>query len=297
MSDNKLGNRIPFEDIQAASVWNLPSLEDGSKVVPSVKKKTAEALQETVEVIEDVTEENIEPITAEQLKKMTEEAEHEARELGFKDGQQEGFKQGFEAGSQKGEQKAYAECKTLLEDKIQRFTALSDALFDPVAMQDGELENWILDTAVNIAKHLINRELTEDPSPLFNLVEKAVASLPAGAKNIKIYLHADDVELAHEAFANNGHQWTFYTDPSLSRGGCRVVSDQSIVNYSIEHRLESMLEEINFQGEVSDEDSDPVVDYRSMSPTDIENTSEIQTEDPVPPTKNSDSVDPLNSDE
>src|SRR5690606_36898211 len=130
------------------------------------------------------------------------------------------------------EQKAYSEIKTTLDDQKHRFLTIADALLDPMNTQDTKLENLVLDMAVHLAKHLLSRELTEDPSSLFHLVERAVGSLPAGAKNIRIYLHPDDVELAHEAFVHLGRNLNFYPDSTLSRGGCRVGTDQSLVDYS-----------------------------------------------------------------
>lgn len=264
MADKRFLNRIPFEEIQSAAIWSLPALDNGAKVVPSVKKKHNSNDPQSHERIEDVAASEVKPVTAEHLQKMTELVEQEARELGYQEGLQKGFAEGSEQGRKQGEQKAYSECKASLEDKTRLFRELADALMDPVAMQDDGLENWIIDTAVQLAKHLINRELTEDPSALFHIIERAVTSLPAGASNIRVYLHADDVELAHEAFADTGQQWRFYGDPQLSRGGCRVVSEQSLVDYSVENRLQKMLEEVNFQGEVNGNLDDEPPSYRPV---------------------------------
>lgn len=250
MNENKLINRIPFEEIESVDIWAFPSWDNASTVVPSVKKNQAESV--STETIEDVETHNVVPLTAEQLQKITEEAAEEARQQGYQEGFKQGMAQGEEAGHKQGEKTAYAEHKEELQEKIRIFAELSSALMDPIAMQDHALEDWIMDTAVQLAKHLINRELTEDPSALFHIVQRAVASLPAGAKNIRVFLHPDDVELAHEAFSDSGEQWSFRADPQLSRGGCRVVSDTSLVDYSVETRLEKMLDEANFRGEVDD---------------------------------------------
>jgi flagellar assembly protein FliH len=261
MTENKFANRIPFEEIQQATTWTLPSLGSG-KIVPSVKKQNSREEKDSGKVlIEEVPDAPIKPLTAEQLQQITAQAEQEGRERGYQEGLQKGYAEGEKKGQLKGEQKAYGEVKAALEDQKQRFQSIADALFDPMKTQDVRLENWVLDMAVHLAKHLLNRELTEDPSSLFHLVERAVGSLPAGAKNIRVYLHPDDVELAHEAFANMGRDWNFYADIHLSRGGCRVETDQSQVNYSVEQRLRSMLEQANFLGELGSEEVIPVQNY------------------------------------
>jgi hypothetical protein len=58
-----------------------------------------------------------------------------------------------------------------------------------------------------------------------------------------------------------GRDWNFYADIHLSRGGCRVETDQSQVNYSVEQRLRSMLEQANFLGELGSEEVIPVQNY------------------------------------
>lgn len=261
MTDNKFVNRIPFEQIDKAKTWALPSLGAG-RVIPSVKKHGGrDEANAGRESIEDVTGAPIKPPTAEQLQQIAAQAEQEGRELGYQEGLQKGYTEGEKKGLQKGEQKAYSEIKAALEEQKQRFQTIADALFDPMKTQDASLENTVLDMAVHLAKHLLNRELTEDPSSLFHLVERAVGSLPAGAKNIRVYLHPDDVELAHEAFAHLGRSWNFYPDTHLSRGGCRVETDQSLVNYSVEQRLRAMLEQANFLGELDEGELVPVANY------------------------------------
>lgn len=261
MADNKLVNRIPFEQIDQAKTWTLPSLGAG-KVVPSVKKQGGRDDQNTsVEIIEEVPNAPLKPLTAEQLQQIAAQAEAEGRERGYQEGLQKGYAEGEKKGLQKGEQKAYSEIKTALEDQKLRFQTLADALLDPMKTQDTALENLVLDMAVHLAKHLLGRELTEDPSSLFHLVERAVGSLPAGAKNIRIYLHPDDVELAHEAFAHMGRNWNFYPDTHLSRGGCRLETDQSLVDYSVEQRLRVMLEQASFLGDLDATEVIPIAHY------------------------------------
>lgn len=270
MTDNKLVNRIPFEEIETAKVWTLPSLSNGkTKVVPSVKKQNAReetAKKAGQEIIEEISQPALKPLTAEQLQQITEQAEKEGREHGYQEGLQKGLAEGEKKGLLKGEQKAYGETKAALEDQTRRFQQIADALLQPLVTQSTKLENIILDMAVNIARHLLSRELTEDPSSLFHLVERAVNVLPAGAKNIRIYLNPDDVELAHEAFANMGRNWTFFSDAKMARGGCRVETDQSLVDYSVEQRLKQMLEQVNLLGELAEEEETPIADYTPPAP-------------------------------
>lgn len=283
MADKKYGNRIPFEDIESFSSWRLPSLGEGSNVVPSVKRgannptknRTPVASESnTEESIEEITEPvTIKPLTAQQLQEITEEAEREGRERGYQEGYQQGASAGEGKGLKLGEHKAYEETKAELEEKMQHLNNLVKALHEPVEQQDSALEHQLVEMAIQFAKHLINKELSVDPSSLFKLVERAVASLPAGSDHLRLYLHPDDLELVQEAFANHGHQWRFFTDDTLSRGGCRVESEQSLVDFSIEKRLTQMLQEVEQTvPTASEEDDNNKLDGQPAAPESDDNS-------------------------
>lgn len=271
----KLGNRIPFEQIEQFSAWTIPVIEEAEKLIPSAQKEAKDAAKsaqqqepetealsaDESETLEDY-EEEIKPLTAEQLQEITEAAEKEGREHGYGEGYKKGFSEGEKKGQSLGEKKAYKECKQKLEDEQARFAQISEALFEPLNMQEAALENIVVEMAVQFAQHLLNKELNEDPSSLFNLVQTAVDSLPAGEKNIRVFVCPDDLELVHEAFSSRGESWQFVADQSLSRGGCRVQSEHSLVDYSVAQRIASIIEQAGLSSELADEDIEAPADYR-----------------------------------
>lgn len=274
MSDTpKLSNRIPFEEIQEFTSWNIPSVGQQHKVVPSAQREAQKAQgfrvkgsskpnpkAESQTSVEDV-EEAVQPMTAEQLQQIADTAEREGREQGYAEGYKKGFSEGEKKGVKLGEKKGYQETKTEMLEQTARFKNIADELLAPLELQNSALENLVVEMAMQFAKRLINKELSEDPRSLFSLVEKAVGSLPAGANNIRVFLCEDDIELVHEAFENSGRNWQFYVDSKLSRGGCRVESDQSLVDYSIEKRMQALLDEASLSSELSEEDLMLAEDY------------------------------------
>lgn len=274
----KFANRIPFEEIDSFSSWKLPSLNDARRTVASVKRpepKRGKPAPGEGEKVEDLSNNPVPPMTAQQLQEMTREAEREGREQGYQDGYQEGLKAGELKGLQQGEKKAYDEHRNALTERLEHLADLIAALYEPVLEQDQGLENLLVDMAANFARHLINKELSEDPSSLFHLVQQAVSSLPSGVENIRLFLHPDDVELVHEAFALQGRDWQVTADDQLSRGGCRVESKQSLVDFSIEQRIARMLEQADMQGEIDLDTLPPVSDYR---PPELESEPEPEPE-------------------
>ncbi len=279
MSPKKLVNRIPHEDIKTLESWSLPSVS-GRK--PSSSKTAKKSTGK--ESIEEIRPEDLKPITAEQLQKVTQDAENEGREKGYQEGLQQGFSEGEKNGEKNGETRAYKQTKALLDQKKQSFQQITAALLDPVAMQDKALENLVLDMAVNLAKHLIGREISSDASCLFELVEKAVDGLPTGAKNIRIYLQPDDAVIAQEAFENAGKNWHFHADATLSRGGCRIESDESLIDYSVEKRIAQMLETVHYQGDVALGSMSAVKDHQpALTEPTVEPPAELEIESIIEP--------------
>lgn len=263
-NDKTLAGRIPFEEIETFESWSLPSLGEGSRVVPSVKKdpnkhKRDEPVEETVEELSD---HQPAPLTAQRLQEITETAEKEAREFGFAQGYEEGMKQGEKKGTELGEQKAYRETREKLEQKTATFAELAEALFQPVTNHQAELENTLITMAVELAKHFIHTELSVNPALIFPTVEQAVSSLPAGQKNIQVFVSPEDLPQVQEEFAERMPDWRFIADSKMTRGGCRVESSASSVDFSFEKRLMDW-RNANQGAELGpDEPTAPITDFR-----------------------------------
>ena len=263
-TDKTLLSRIPFEDIKTVTSWQLPNLGKNAKVIPSVKKednKRDPRKPRGKETIEDLPDAKVAQLTAEQLKNLTERAEKEAREEGYKNGFEEGMKQGEKKGEQLGEQKAYRETKAALEEQTEAFAALADALFQPVTDHNASLENTVINMAVELAKHFIHTELTLNPSLMFPSVEQAVAGLPAGSKQISVSVHPADLAHIEDAFANKKGHWQFLPDAKMTRGGCKVESHVSTVDFTFERRIHDWKRAIQGGG-VPDEPIPATTDYR-----------------------------------
>jgi flagellar assembly protein FliH len=109
--------------------------------------------------------------------------------------------------------------------------------------QDHDIENMLLDTICTLTRSVVERELITDSSQIVSLVKTAVAALPVGSKNLRIKLNPDDLA-AVESYAEE-HQldWNFLGDASLSAGGCLVETVESRVDFSVEERLNNLLEQ------------------------------------------------------
>ena len=66
-------------------------------------------------------------------------------------------------------------------------------------------------------------------------------------RHVRIFLHPEDAELVKENLAigeSKDRRWEIVEDPVLTRGGCRVVTEVSQIDSTIEHRLNAIISEV-----------------------------------------------------
>jgi flagellar assembly protein FliH len=89
----------------------------------------------------------------------------------------------------------------------------------------------------------VRRELKAQPEEIIAVVRETVALLPVGARAVRVHLHPEDAELVRSrlAAASGERAWNLVEDPMLARGGCRVSSDNSSIDATLEQRLGAVI--------------------------------------------------------
>lgn len=265
----KSGNRIPFEDIAEVDRWNLPSMDDNPSVVPSAEREDQLKGRSHREKIEEVSGRvKVKPLTAEELKQIADDAEKEGYQQGYEKGLKKGLKDGSERGQQQGEQKAYEEKGKALEEETLRLRSIADALFVPMDKQDEALESILLEIVTQLTRNLLSAELSSDPGISRTLIQRALTVLPVGAKNISVYLHPEDVHALKELNIEQ-NEWRLLEDDTISRGGCRVETAESLVDFSVEKRINEFLQSMQAHN-TSSQDCETVGDVEDIADEPIE---------------------------
>jgi flagellar assembly protein FliH len=220
------------EELAALSPWRLPVVGEGQPEQPA-----SEALR-SVSVVEEEVE-AAPMLTAQEIEAMQRQAYEEAAQQGRAEGREQGHREGYEEGRRLGYAEGQEEVKTLsgvLE-------ALMVALNEPLLEVDEQVEHELVALAVALARQLIRRELRTDPGQIIAVVREALAILPSNARRVSLHLHPDDAELVRAALSldEGGQRWKIIEDPLLTRGGCRVTSETSAVDASVEKRLAAVI--------------------------------------------------------
>ena len=150
----------------------------------------------------------------------------------LKDIEDQAYNNGFEKGKEAGFSIGLQEIKKSL-------SPLLEALRKPLAKLDEQVEKELVELALAIAQQIVRREIRTDPGQVVAVIRESIDILPVAAPRIKIRLNPDDLALAREAMpvAESEEGIQFIEDPTLTRGGCKVVTDTSLVDGTIESRI------------------------------------------------------------
>ncbi|MDA8362268.1 MAG: flagellar assembly protein FliH [Gammaproteobacteria bacterium] len=149
--------------------------------------------------------------------------------------QKQAYEEGFAQGRQDGKAQVVAQAG--------RLAKLIGLLNEPLADLDQQVEHELVQLAMVIARALVRRELRSDPGAVVAVVREAMSVLPVAARHVSVHLHPEDAALVRGALAlpEGERAWRIVEDPVLARGDCKVHTENSQIDASIESRLTSIV--------------------------------------------------------
>jgi flagellar assembly protein FliH len=207
--------RIPADQSRDFSNWTLPDVESGAATAAPAARDPGNQVVARA-------------LTARQLEEITNQAQREGHAQGLAEGRAAGHAQGLEEGRAAARQELAVQAGQLQQAIAQ--------LLEPIAAQQEEIEQALTQLALDIARAVLDRTPALSAAEILPVVRRAVRELPAGARNITVLLHPQQVELLREN-AEWPASWQLQADSRLDLGGCKVVTEQSLVDYSVELRF------------------------------------------------------------
>ncbi|ARN75411.1 flagellar assembly protein FliH [Oceanicoccus sagamiensis] len=255
--------RIPADKTTTFSSWAMPEVKEG-QIVKVEKLKDRGPRGELVNV--DKEEIIYSSLTAAQLEEISNQAYEDVRQQAYQDGLKQGQEDGFKAGLDKGAQ-------TIKQQAQQLNTAVAN-IFSYLQGQDDEVEQALVNVATCIASSVLRRELTVDASHIRAVVQDAIRLLPITAANLTVHLSEQDHQFLGSE-TDIPEQWTLQIDRTLKPGGCRVTSEHSVVDYTLEQQFQqtvNALVEKRF-AQLSPHAEAMVVDHNASASTPPEDAS------------------------
>lgn len=205
-------SRIPAEESQSFASWTLPEVETGKPVAQRDEGNRVVARALTARQLEDITS--------------------RAHREGFSHGVKEGRAAGFEKGQAEGRAAAREE----LKQQIAQLQNIMQQLLEPIAQQNTQIETAMTQLSLDIARSVLAREPALEASALIPLVRRALRELPVGERNVTVLLHPQQIDILRDC-AEWPAAWRMQADSRIDMGGCKITTDHSLVDYSVEMRF------------------------------------------------------------
>jgi len=161
-------------------------------------------------------------------------AERKAQELeeqAYRKGYEQGQKDGFDVG-----QRTMSIVKSHLEGLFQELKTLPETLLETY-------RDWLIETCLHIARHLVRRELATDSGELSQLIDTLLREAVADHA-LTVHLHPDDLAMLEQHLdlkllaERTGRNFCLKADAHLERGGCRMESEIQLIDASIEKQFD-----------------------------------------------------------
>ena len=284
-------DRIPKENLTAYERWELPLLDSSGNEVAREEERNVKPL----------TAADIEEIRQAAYADGLEEGRKEGFETGHKEGLEKGHKDGFAAGEtegrEQGTEKGLEETRKDVEAKLERLEHLMGELLVPIQRHEDELETALVNLTTVLSRAVLYRELSLDSSHIAAVVKKAMASLPSTSENVRIHIHPDDYQFVGEVAERFEAKTSVVEDAAIMRGGCKLETRHSLVDYTIEKRFQKAVqdmlsEELDQESAGDGEELDAIMDDLTDFRRDV-----LDTPDSLDSPDASDNPDALNKED
>jgi len=222
----------PFSEseLQALGLWDVAS-QFGKKKPISKKVEKEERATLTVDEIEKMQQQAHDEAFAQGKK--------QGYDAGFQEGKLKGHKEGLAQGKLDGEKKGYEENLHLIRKQAAEFVSLLESLSEPFKILDEKIEKELVELAIGIASQVVRREIRIDPGQIIAVIREAVNALPLASQQLTLHMHPEDAELVRSSLALDdiSSPWTIIEEPLITKGGCRVETETSNIDSSLENRL------------------------------------------------------------
>ncbi|MDZ4200621.1 MAG: flagellar assembly protein FliH [Gallionella sp.] len=200
---------IPKEHLTAFERWELASFDQNAPANPTISRKAALAASAA-------------ETAAAELEGLRQQA------------QSDGYKAGYAEGTKAARQ------ETL------RIQAVMQNLQNSINQVDEKIAQSLLDLSLEIANKMVREIVQAKPEVILSVINDAIANLPLFNQNAHLLLHPDDAELVRtqmgEQLSHAG--WKIFADAKIQRGGCRVETEHSQVDATVEARWKHVVESI-----------------------------------------------------
>ncbi len=141
----------------------------------------------------------------------------------------------LEKGYQEGLKKAQLE----FTEYKNNFQNIIQAIDNTMQIFDDDMVDVIKQLAVSISKQVIRRELQTNSEQVVSVVKEAIKLLPLDNSRLTIHLNPNDINTLKKVFNQDDivSSYSLIEDPSVQCGGCKLATDESIIDATIDSQI------------------------------------------------------------
>ena len=148
----------------------------------------------------------------------------------------------YEEGRKKGYEAGFEQART----EIEKVTRMIKFLKQPLREMDDQVELQLTELAMTLARMLLKKECYEDSAHIQQLVHESLEFLPVQSRNIRVHLNPADIKIMQKSGVDPMTQdWKCVEDAKITQGGCKVDSEQSHIDASVETRIQQLVDQLN----------------------------------------------------
>lgn len=118
-----------------------------------------------------------------------------------------------------------------------------ESLAKPFADLDESVSIQLAGLVRTLTEQLVRREINRDQTVIATLVEEGLAALPVAGSDVRISVNPDDAAFMNEYMQDRTDiDYRIHSDATLTRGECRIETDFSGIDATLETRLNRMVE-------------------------------------------------------
>ncbi len=244
MSSSNKNPNFSDKELDDLGTWEFNEQLGGKKAnaLQHSPQPSSSSSRLTVEDIENMQQQAYD----ESFSQGRQEGYQKGLEEGKKEGLEAGLKEGLEKGKEEGIKKGYDESIHLLHKQTAEFISLLKSLSEPFQNLDETIENELVNLSIGIAKQLVRREIKTNPEQIIAVIREAVHALPIASQKLTLHLHPNDAKLVRTSLTPEdlSPSWQIFEDSLITQGGCKVITETSHIDATVENRLAAIVANI-----------------------------------------------------
>ena len=154
--------------------------------------------------------------------------------------------QSYEKSFAKGYMEGLAQGQKEIQQQVGRLNSLMATLAMPLPDLDNQVVDELVQLSMAVVRQMVRRELKISPGEIVAVVREALSLLPVAAAEITLELHPEDAKIIRDNLVHPDAtpSWTIVEDSLLSRGGCRVLTNTSRIDATVEKRMNTVIAEV-----------------------------------------------------